>query len=122
MAPVHSAEHRSDRVVLKEHVISAINAAQTVGIVEPALWWPNVQRREAWILHGAKRYSPNPHQSGGRKVRVQDNRARLLARGSCAACARHRVRRTRACAQFGATPRPSCGRIARPTRKSWTGT
>jgi hypothetical protein len=45
-----------------------------------------VQRRKAWIGHGAKRYST--HQP----VRVQYSRARLLARGESAARARDRLR------------------------------
>src|SRR3954447_23076173 len=57
VAPMHGAEDRSDRVVLKEDVIATVNPAKTVRVVQPALWWPNVQSREAGVSHVAKRYS-----------------------------------------------------------------
>jgi len=83
---MHGAEHRSDRVVLKEDMVAAVNPAETVRVVQPSSPWPDVQRRKAWIGHGAKRYST--HQP----VRVQYSRARLLARGESAARARDRLR------------------------------
>ena len=56
MAPRDRFVQRRHRVVLKEDVVAAVNPAQAVGIVQPALWWPDVQGGEAGISHGAKRY------------------------------------------------------------------
>jgi hypothetical protein len=56
VAPRDRFVHRRHRVVLKEDVVAAVNPAQAIGIVQPSLWWPDVQGGEAGISHGAKRY------------------------------------------------------------------
>ena len=56
MAPADRLVHRRERVVLKEDVVAPVDPAQAIGIVQPALQWPDVQAREAGISHGAKGY------------------------------------------------------------------
>jgi hypothetical protein len=56
VAPRDRFVHRRHRVVLKEDVVAAVDPAQAIGIVQPSLWWPDVQSGEAGISHGAKRY------------------------------------------------------------------
>ena len=40
------------RVVLEEDVISAVDEADAVRVVDPAAWWADVQGREDGIVHG----------------------------------------------------------------------
>jgi hypothetical protein len=58
---MHGAMNRREWVVLKEDVVAAVNPAETIRIVEPSLWRPDVQGREAGIGHGAKRYLVRHH-------------------------------------------------------------
>jgi phosphoribosylamine--glycine ligase len=56
VAPMHCVMKRRIGVVLKEHVITAVNPAKTIRIVEPSVWRPDVKCGEGGISHGAKRY------------------------------------------------------------------
>ena len=58
VAPVDRSVHRRHGVVLKEDVVTAVNPAQAIRIVQPALRRPNVQGGEAGISHKAKGYCP----------------------------------------------------------------
>jgi hypothetical protein len=62
VAPTHRVMNWRVWVVLKEHVIAAVNPTETIRIVEPSLWRPDVQGREAGIGHGAKRYLVRHHR------------------------------------------------------------
>jgi hypothetical protein len=59
MAPIDRFVHRRHRIVLKEDVVAAVNLAQAVRIVQPALRRPNVQDGKAGISHKAKGYCPS---------------------------------------------------------------
>ena len=52
MSPVHIAVPGSVRVVLKKHVVSAIDKADAVRVVHPSPSWTDVQSREDRVGHG----------------------------------------------------------------------
>ena len=59
VAPMDRFVHRRHRVVLKEDVVAAVNLAQAIRIVQPALRRTDVQARKAGISHRAKGYCPS---------------------------------------------------------------
>jgi hypothetical protein len=58
VTPMDPLVDRCHGVVLKEEVVAAVNPAQTIRVVQPALRRPDVQGWEAGIRHRAKGYCP----------------------------------------------------------------